>query len=224
MRVLVACQRGAAQLDAITLGESRPSRPIMEAVIAVAFGYLAGSVPFAFLLARRHGVDLRRSGSGNVGAANVLRTSGVPNAVVAMCLDVAKGAAAVLVAQRLSGGPATPVAGGLAAVIGHIYPVWIGFRGGKGVATTAGVFIVLAPIAVAIAGTVFALATWATRYVSVGSMTAAVTLAVAVAAAEASSAVAVGGVAAAIIILHRHRGNLGRLFAGTERRVGERFF
>ena len=222
MRLLVASQRGAARLDAITLGESRTGRPIMEAVIAVAFGYLAGSVPFAFLLARRHGVDLRRSGSGNVGAANVLRTSGVPNAVVAMCLDVAKGAAAVLVAQRLSGGPATPVAGGLAAIIGHIYPVWIGFRGGKGVATTAGVFIVLAPIAVAIAGTVFALVTWATRYVSVGSMTAAVTLAVAVAAAEVSSAVAVGGAVAAIIILHRHRGNLGRLFAGTERRVGER--
>ena len=222
MRLLVASQRGAARLDAITLGESRTGRPIMEAVIAVAFGYLAGSVPFAFLLARRHGVDLRRSGSGNVGAANVLRTSGVPNAVVAMCLDVAKGAAAVLVAQRLSGGPATPVAGGLAAVIGHIYPMWIGFRGGKGVATTAGVFIVLAPIAVAIAGTVFALTTWATRYVSVGSMMAAVTLAVAVAASEVFSAAAVGGVVAAIIILHRHRGNLGRLFAGTERRVGER--
>ena len=195
----------------------------MEAVIALTFGYLAGSVPFAFLLARRHGVDLRRSGSGNVGAANVLRTSGVPNAVVAMCLDVAKGIVAVLVAQRLSGGPATPVAGGLAAVVGHIYPVWLGFRGGKGVATTAGVFIVLAPIAVAIAGTAFALATWATRYVSVGSMTAAVTLAVAAAAADVSTAVAVGAAMAAVIIVHRHRGNLGRLFAGTERRVGERF-
>ena len=195
----------------------------MEAVIALTFGYLAGSVPFGFLLARRHGVDLRRSGSGNVGAANVLRTSGVPNAVVAMCLDVAKGIVAVLVAQRLSGGPATPVAGGLAAVVGHIYPVWLGFRGGKGVATTAGVFIVLAPIAVAIAGTAFALATWATRYVSVGSMTAAVTLAVAAAAADVSTAVAVGAAMAAVIIVHRHRGNLGRLFAGTERRVGERF-
>ncbi len=193
----------------------------MEEIIAVTFGYLAGSVPFAFLLARRRGVDLRRRGSGNVGAANVLRTSGVPNAVVAMCLDAAKGALAVLVAQRLSSGLAVPVAGGLAAVVGHIYPAWIGFRGGKGVATAAGVFVVLAPIAVAMAGAVFALVTWATRYISVGSMAAAVTLAV-TAAADASPAVAVGAAVAAVVILHRHRGNFGRLLAGTERRVGER--
>ena len=196
----------------------------MENIIAVTFGYLVGSVPFAFLLARRRGVDLRRTGSGNVGAANVLRTSGVPNAVVAMCLDVAKGAVAVLVAQRLSGGPATPVAGGLAAVIGHIYPAWIGFRGGKGVATAAGVFVVLAPLAVALAGVVFALTTWATRYISVGSTTAAVMLAVTAAVAEASPAVTVGAAVVALIIVHRHRGNLGRLLAGTERRVGERLF
>lgn len=194
----------------------------MEEIIAVAFGYLAGSVPFAFLLARRRGVDLRRTGSGNVGAANVLRTSGVPDAVLAMCLDVAKGAVAVLVAQRLSSGPATPVAGGLAAVIGHIYPVWLGFRGGKGVATAAGVFVVLAPIAVAIAGAVFAVAVWVTRYISVGSMAAAVTLAVSAAAADVPPAVAVGAAVAAVIIVHRHRANLARLLAGTERRVGER--
>ena len=194
----------------------------MEEIIAVTFGYLVGSVPFAFLLARRRGVDLRRTGSGNVGAANVLRTSGVSDAAVAICLDVAKGAVAVLVAQRLSGGPAAPVAGGLAAVIGHIYPAWIGFRGGKGVATAAGVFVVLAPLAVGIASAVFALATWATRYVSVGSMAAAVTLAAAAAAADVSPVVTVGAAVAAVIIVHRHRGNLGRLFAGTERRVGER--
>lgn len=194
----------------------------MEDIIAVALGYLTGSVPFAFLLARRRGVDLRRTGSGNVGAANVLRTSGVPNAVVAMCLDAAKGAVAVLVAQRLSGGAAAPVAGGLAAVIGHIYPVWLGFRGGKGVATAGGVFVVLAPIAVAIAGAAFVLAIWVTRYISVGSVAAAVTLAVTAAAADVSPPVAVGAVVAAIIIVHRHRGNLARLLAGTERRVGER--
>ena len=195
----------------------------MEAIIAVTVGYLVGSVPFAFLLARRRGVDLRRTGSGNVGAANVLRTSGVLNAVVAMCLDAAKGAVAVLVAEGLSGGSAVPVAGGLAAVVGHIYPVWIGFRGGKGVATAAGVFVVLTPIAVAVASAVFTLVTWATRYISAGSMTAAVTLAVTAAAADVSPAVAVGAAVAAVIIVHRHRGNLGRLFAGTERRVGKQF-
>jgi glycerol-3-phosphate acyltransferase PlsY len=194
----------------------------MADIIAVAFGYLAGSVPFAFLLARRRGVDLRRAGSGNVGAANVLRTNGVPDAIAAMCLDAAKGAVAVLVAQRLSGGPATPMAGGLAAVIGHIYPVWLGFRGGKGVATAAGVFLVLAPIAVTIAGAVFALAIWMTRYISVGSMAAAVTLAVTAAALDVPPAVAVGAAMSAGIIVYRHRGNLARLLAGTERRVGER--
>jgi glycerol-3-phosphate acyltransferase PlsY len=195
---------------------------LMKDIIAVALGYLFGSAPFAFLLARRRGVDLRRAGSGNVGAANVLRTSGVPDAVVALCLDAAKGAVAVLVAQRLSDGPATPVAGGLAAVIGHIYPVWLGFRGGKGVATAAGVFVVLAPLAVAIAGTVFALATWVTRYISVGSIAAAIALAVTAAALGVPPAVVMGAALSAVIIVHRHRGNLARLFAGTERRVGER--
>ena len=193
----------------------------MEAFIAVAFGYLAGSVPFAFLVARYRGVDLRRVGSGNIGAANVLRTTGVPAGVVALCLDAAKGALAVLVARRLSGDPVTSVAAGLAAVLGHIYPVWLGLRGGKGVATAAGVFVVLAPIATAIAGAVFALVTWLTRYVSVGSTTAAVTLAVTTAVA-ASREVAVGTGAAAIIIMYRHRGNFARLVSGTEPRVGER--
>jgi glycerol-3-phosphate acyltransferase PlsY len=194
----------------------------MNEVAIVALGYLAGSIPFAFLLARRRGVDLRLAGSGNVGAANVLRTSGVPNAVLALVLDAAKGSVAVLLAQRFSAEPATPVAGGLAAVIGHIYPVWLGFRGGKGVATAGGVFAVLTPTAVAVAGAVFALAIWVTRYVSVGSMAAAVTLAVTTAAMDVPAAVVVGTVLAAVIIVHRHRGNLGRLIAGTERRVGQR--
>ena len=194
----------------------------MNELAVVAFGYLAGSIPFAFLLARRRGVDLRHEGSGNVGAANVLRTSGVPNAVIAFVLDAAKGAVAVLVAQRLSAEPATPVAGGLASIIGHIYPVWLGFRGGKGVATAGGVFVVLTPAAMGIAAAVFALAIWVTRYISVGSMAAAVTLAVTTAAMDVPAVITVGSVIAAVIIIHRHRGNLARLIAGTERRVGQR--
>ena len=194
----------------------------MNELAVVAFGYLAGSIPFAFLLARRRGVDLRHAGSGNVGAANVLRTSGVPNAVIAFVLDAAKGAVAVLVAQRLSTEPATPVAGGLASIIGHIYPVWLGFRGGKGVATAGGVFVVLTPAALGIAAAVFVLAIWVTRYISVGSMAGAVTLAVTTAAMDVPAAVTVGAVVAAVIIIHRHRDNLARLIAGTERRVGQR--
>jgi glycerol-3-phosphate acyltransferase PlsY len=194
----------------------------MNEVAVVAFGYLAGSIPFAYLVARRRGVDLRIAGSGNMGAANVLRTTDVPNAVLTLCLDVAKGAVAVLVAQRFSAEPATLVAGGLASIIGHVYPVWLGFRGGKGVATAGGVFAVLTPTAAAVAAAVFALATGVTRYASVGSIAAAVTLAAATAAIDAPAAVAAGAVIAAVIVIHRHRSNLARLLAGTERRVGQR--
>jgi glycerol-3-phosphate acyltransferase PlsY len=197
----------------------------MEELAAVAFGYLVGSVPFAHLLARRRGIDLREVGSGNVGAANVLRTSGAREAILVMCLDAAKGTAAVLVVAALTTtGPATPVAAGLASVIGHIYPAWLGFRGGKGVATAAGVFAVLAPLALAIASAVFVLAVWATRYISVGSIAGAIALAVSAAASEVPGAVAVGAGIAALIIVHRHRGNLARLMSGTERRVGQRLF
>lgn len=194
----------------------------MEEVVAVTLGYLAGSVPFAFLLARRRGIDLRVIGSGNVGATNVLRTSGVAAGVAVMCLDALKGAVAVLVAQRLTEGPATPVAAGLAAVIGHIYPIWLRFRGGKGVATAAGVFGVLAPLALVSAATVFVVSVWATRYISVGSVSGVVTLVVAAVAGDAPAAVVAGAVIAALVIVHRHRDNIGRLLAGTERRIGQR--
>lgn len=194
----------------------------MEEIFAVALGYLVGSVPFAFLLARRRGIDLRNVGSGNVGAANMLRTSGVAAAIAVMALDAVKGALAVLVAQRLTAGPATPMAAGLASIIGHIYPIWLVFRGGKGVATAAGVFAVLVPTALAIAGAVFVLAVWVTRYISVGSIAGAITLATAAAASGAPAAVTVGAAVSALIIVHRHRTNLARLLAGTERRVGQR--
>ncbi len=195
----------------------------VEELAAVTLGYLAGSIPFAFLVARRHGVDLRRSGSGNVGATNVLRTSGVSLAVTAMVLDAVKGAVAVLIAQRLTDGPATPVAAGLAAIIGHIYPVWLQFRGGKGVATAAGVFGVLTPLALAAAAGVFVRAVVVTRFISVGSVAGALTLAtVAVVDYPPPTAVVAGAIVAALAIVHRHRGNLARLVAGTERRLGQR--
>ena len=194
----------------------------MNDVAVVAFGYLVGSIPFSYLVARRRGLDLRMAGSGNIGAANVLRTTDVPTAVLALCLDAAKGAVAVLVAQRLSAEPTTPVAGGLASIIGHIYPVWLGFRGGKGVATAGGAFVILTPTATAVAAAVFVLATSVTRYASVGSMAAAVTLAVTTAAIGVPAAVVVGAVIAALFVIHRHRSTLARLLAGTERRVGQR--
>jgi glycerol-3-phosphate acyltransferase PlsY len=194
----------------------------MEHVVVITLAYLVGSIPFAFLLSRRRGIDLRDVGSGNVGAANVLRTSGAGAAVAAMLLDALKGVLAVVVAQRVAPGPAMPMAAGLASVIGHIYPVWLRFRGGKGVATAAGVFGVMTPGALGIACAVFLLAVWITRFVSVGSMAAAVTVAIVTATTDAPIIVSAGAALMAVIIISRHRANLSRLAAGTERRVGQR--
>jgi glycerol-3-phosphate acyltransferase PlsY len=109
--------------------------------IVLVAGYLLGSIPFAYLLARRHrGIDLRLAGSGNVGAANLLRTTTKKIGVSAMALDVCKGIASVLLARQIDPGATGPAVAGIAAVLGHIYPVWLGFRGGKGVATPAACF------------------------------------------------------------------------------------
>ena len=137
------------------IGLRPPIADTIAEVIAILLGYLAGSVPFAFLLARRRGVDVRVAGSGNVGAANVMRTTGTGRAVAVMALDVAKGAAAVALAHMSSGGAPLAAVTGAAAVVGHIYPVWLRFHGGKGVAVAAGVFSVLAPIATGVAAGLF---------------------------------------------------------------------
>jgi glycerol-3-phosphate acyltransferase PlsY len=192
----------------------------MSVALAVTTAYLLGSIPFAFLLARRRGVDLRRSGSTNIGAANVLRTSGVSLAVLAMAFDGLKGTLAVLIAERITALPAAPVAAALASMLGHVYPVWLRFHGGKGVATAAGAFALLAPAALAAAAAVFIAVAAATRIVSAGSVAAAVTLAIATALMDLPRPVIAGSALAAAIIVYRHRGNLARLMAGTERRVG----
>jgi glycerol-3-phosphate acyltransferase PlsY len=194
----------------------------MADLVAVLAAYLMGSIPFAQLLSRRRGIDLRRVGSGNVGATNVLRTLGVRPAVLAMMLDAVKGTVAVLIAQRLTNGVAAPVVAGLASMIGHVYPVWLRFRGGKGVATAAGAFAVLTPVAAAVAVAVFLLTVALTRFISVGSMVAALTLAGWAIASDAPTIVAIGAAVGAALVLIGHRANVLRLVAGTERRVGQR--
>jgi glycerol-3-phosphate acyltransferase PlsY len=189
-------------------------------VLAVLVAYLIGSVPFALILARRWGAgDLRLVGSGNLGAANVARSSGLRAGLLVAVLDVGKGAAGVLLAEGLAGGGA-PAAAGLAAVVGHIYPVWLRFRGGKGVATACGAFSVLTPLAIVPAFAVFVAGVGISRYISVGSVLASLALPP-LAWATGSPAPTVGAAAAATsLVVFRHRSNLARLRDGRERRIG----
>lgn len=184
---------------------------------------MIGSVPFALIVARRWGApDLRRVGSGNLGAANVLRASGVKAGVLVAVLDMSKGAASVMLASRLDASGAAPAVAGLAAIVGHIYPVWLRFRGGKGVATACGVFAMLAPLAIPPALGVFFLAAWLTKYISVGSVLASAALPpIAYAIGTPLPTVAAAAAAAALIVF-RHRSNLARVWLGTERRIGVR--
>lgn len=188
----------------------------------ILFGYALGSVPFAFLVARRAGIDVRVAGSGNVGAANVLRTTGMPMGMLVMTLDIAKGAAAVFVAYLARGTFSSMAAAGSAAIVGHIYPVWLRFHGGKGVAVAAGVFGVLSPVAAAMAGAAFLATVWATRIVSLGSVIATVTLPPVAWLVGSPQPVVVAAIGVGALILFRHRANLRRIVHGTERRMGER--
>ncbi len=191
-------------------------------MLPVLLGYLTGSVPFAFLMARRAGIDVRFTGSGNVGAANVLRTTGAWRGVAVMALDVGKGIAAVAIAWVMSGGAAPAAVSGAAAVVGHIYPVWLRFHGGKGVAVAAGVFTMLSPLATAIAAGLFLVTVWITRYVSLGSIAATLALPPVAWLTGEPRAVVLSAAGSAALILFRHRSNWRRLRSGTERRVGAR--
>jgi acyl phosphate:glycerol-3-phosphate acyltransferase len=195
----------------------------MKQAVPIVIGYLFGSIPFAFLLSRGlAGVDLRRTGSGNVGSSNVLRTSGVGAAILVLVLDVAKGAGSVLVADRWAAGGTAPAAAGLAAIVGHVYPIWLRFRGGKGVATACGVFSVLTPWATLLSLALFLVTVWTTRFVSLGSLAAALVLGPIAYTLGASRASVLAAAGAAALIVFRHRSNMSRLRAGTEHRIGQR--
>lgn len=193
-------------------------------MIAAIVGYIVGSLPLGFLIARaRRGIDLRRVGSGNVGATNVYRSAGRSMGVLVMLVDVGKGATGVLLARLVDGGSGEGAAlAGVGAVVGHVYPVWLRFVGGKGVAVACGVFALLAPLATVIASAVFVLATWMTRYVSLGSVLATLTLPAVEWTLVGPEPVTLAASAVSALVLFRHRGNLSRIFQGTERRLGQR--
>ena len=195
----------------------------MAPAVAILTAYALGSIPFALLLARRWGAgDLHHKGSGNIGAANVFRVSGPMAGVLVALLDIGKGAAGVLVAQRLTTGAEVPAVAGLAAVVGHIYPIWLRFRGGKGVATACGAFAVLTPLAMSAAFALFIATVWATKYISLGSVAASASLPALAFAFGSPGAAVMAAAAAAVLIVFRHRSNLIRVRLGSERRIGAR--
>jgi acyl phosphate:glycerol-3-phosphate acyltransferase len=201
---------------AITLASSVSTGAATAWVIAA---YLVGTFPTAVLVARRRGVDPTRSGSGNPGATNVLRTAGRRAGAVTLLGDVAKGALAAGVGWAV-GGHGLGVACGVAAVAGHVVPATRGFRGGKGVATGAGMAVVLFPLAFAFAAAGFAVGTAVSRTASLGSIVAAVVLPIAAGLLGAPGGEVAALAGCAVLIVGRHRANIARLVRGTEPRLG----
>lgn len=201
----------------------------MRSVLAILLSYLIGSIPFGYLIVRlRLGADIRETGSGGTGATNVSRRAGKAAGLLTLLLDAAKGAAAVLVARSIvaaSSGNKLEWSVGAAAIavlLGHIFPVWLKFRGGKGVATGVGIMAVLVPVPTLIAGVAFLITFLLTRYVSLASMTAAALLPLLVLAYNAmlKPPIDVGMIltaaAGALLIVWAHRANINRLLEGTE--------
>lgn len=197
-------------------------------LLSLVIAYLLGSIPFGYLIVRlRAGADIREVGSGGTGATNVTRRAGKGAGAATLVLDALKGVAAVAAARWLAGGGEegawVVAAAAVMAVVGHIFPVWLGFRGGKGVATGLGVFLALAPLAVLAAVPIFLLVVWQTRYVSLGSIVAAATaplwawLWYGVVAPRAGLGPVLAALAVtAALIIAKHGGNMRRLRAGTE--------
>lgn len=191
-----------------------------------AAGYLFGSIPFGFLIVMlRKGGDVRAAGSGNIGATNVTRVAGAAAGAVTLLLDAGKGYLAVWLAGRLTQGDITWMTiTGVAAIVGHMFPVWISFRGGKGVATAVGVFVPICWKAVAAGLIIWVLVVAAWRYVSLGSMVAAAALPILIYRLYAPGhappyGVSLATAVAAVLIIVKHRANFARLMAGTENRL-----
>jgi glycerol-3-phosphate acyltransferase PlsY len=218
----------------------RWSNAILRPAAVIVVAYLLGSIPFGYLIVRaREGTDIRQTGSGGTGATNVSRRAGKAAGVLTLLLDALKGAAAVAIAKAILGLPVFAgrtqlgssiesaywwvAAAAIAVIVGHIFPVWLRFRGGKGVATGVGVFVMLTPIAVVLAAVVFVLVVWRTRYVSLGSILAAAAIPLFVLLQNAFirpvmplAPIVSAAIAGAALIVFAHRENIGRLRRGTE--------
>jgi glycerol-3-phosphate acyltransferase PlsY len=195
---------------------------LVQSILAIIIGYLLGSVSFSILLALwLRNIDIRQHGSGNAGATNTLRVLGKGPGLAVFALDLAKGVAAVLIGRLLGEGAAwVPVAAGLAVIAGHNWPLYFRFKGGKGIATTAGVMAALAFVPTLIAGAAAIAIIAATRYVSVGSMVLAALLPALTALFGCGPAIVWGSAVIAVLAIARHRSNIVKLFNGTENKLG----
>jgi len=195
---------------------------VTAALAGLLVGAAIGSIPFAWLMHRTvTGRDLRDEGSGNPGATNVKRLDGMAWGALALALDAGKGALAVLAATRFAGENAC-VPAALGAVFGHVFTPWLRGRGGKGVATAAGAYAVLAPAATGVAFFVFALVVAVTRFVSLGSVLGAAALPIALSLVGPGRRATIAAAAIGLVIAWRHRGNFARMRAGTEPRLRRR--
>ena len=190
----------------------------MGYVLSLLFGYLLGSIPFGLLITRAAGLgDVRKIGSGNIGATNVLRTGNKGLAAATLLLDALKGTAAVLIADRFA--PEFALLAGFGAFIGHLFPVWLGFKGGKGVATYLGVLIGLAWQGALVFAVVWLAVAGISRYSSLAALIAAVAVPIAlyfIATPQLAGLFAL----MSLIVIAKHRANISRLMAGTEGRIG----
>ena len=203
------------------------TQPVLaQYAVVLSLSYLVGAMPWGYLLLQwRRGVDIREYGSGRTGMSNVLRTGGGKVAALVLMLDVSKGVLAVFLAGEVIGHREAEVAAGLMALAGHNWPVFLGFRGGRGIATGAGALSVLSPIAAAVAFSAFAATTLASRYVSLGSIVGVIAACVSLVALYLldqafSIYYTLYGVLGGAIIIWQHRDNIQRIRDGSERRLG----
>ena len=195
----------------------------LSAIILILTGYLIGAVPFGYLAGKLRGIDIREHGSGNIGATNVLRTLGKPIGITVLILDVLKGLAPVLIAKYFSDNSLIHILTAFATIMGHNYTFWLGFKGGKGIATSAGALLSLIMIPLGIAAGIWALLFFSTRYVSVASIGAALTIPIATAILQFkqdnwNTPMFAFTVVLAVLAVWKHRGNIRKLCNGTENR------
>ena len=206
--------------------------PVLVYIVVAVAAYLLGSIPTGFFVAKAKGIDIRAVGSGNIGATNAMRVLGKPAGIIVLLVDALKGYVAVKVLTVLvisffnrgdSNLPVICILAGIFSVLGHNYTCWLKFKGGKGIATTAGVYLALAPVALGIALAVFILTIFVTRYVSVGSILAAIALPLAVWILQPHNLL-LGIVTTALgaLAVYKHKSNIQRLMAGTESRLGKK--